>query len=382
MTLPKGHAGKLAGIPYCADSALAAAATKSGTAELAAPSCSPASQIGVSTTAAGSGSNPIKVGGKAYLAGPYKGAPLSMAVITPAVAGPYDLGTVVVRIALQVNPETTAVTGISDPIPSILGGVRLDIRSIDINLNRNGFMHNPTNCKTNPATGVIQGGGSDPANPAAFSTYPVSFEPGTTDCGSLPFAPKLSVKLLGGTKATKRKAHPAIQAVLTQKESEANVAYTALTMPKTMLLDNSHFKTICTRVQLAAQQCPAAAQYGNATATSPLLSGNLAGPVYLVSSNDKLPNLVADLRGQINVQLRGVVTSAKGAMKVTFPATPDAPVTKFVLKMQGGSKGLVQNSKDICVTKSKGKLNIKGQNEKVFKNNKYALKVTCPKKKK
>jgi hypothetical protein len=258
----------------------------------------------------------------------------------------------------------------------------LDIRSIDLNLNRNEFMHNPTNCKTNPATGVIQGGGSNPANPAAFSTYPVSFEPGTTDCGSLPFAPKLSVKLLGGSKATKRKGHPAIQAVLTQKASEANIAYTALTMPKTMLLDNSHFKTICTRVQLAAQQCPAAAQYGTATATSPLLSGNLSGPVYLVSSNDTLPNLVADLRGQINVQLRGVITSVKGAMKVTFPATPDAPVSKFVLKMQGGSKGLIQNSKDLCKPKSTGKLNIKGQNEKVFKNNKYALKMSCPKKKK
>ena len=105
-------------------------------------------------------------------------------------------------------------------------------------------------------------------------------------------------------------------------------------------------------------------------------------PVYLVSSNDKLPNLVADLRGQINVQLRGVVTSVKGAMKVTFPATPDAPVTKFVLKMDGGSKGLIQNSKDLCKTTSKGKLQHEGPERQGFKNNKYALKVSCPKKKK
>ena len=155
-----------------------------------------------------------------------------------------------------------------------------------------------------------------------FSSYPFTSQYATTDCDSLAFKPKLGVKVLGGKKGTKRKGHPAIQAVLTQKENEANTAYTALTLPKTMLLDNSHFKTICTRVQLAAQQCPAAAQYGTATATSPLLSGNLSGPVYLVSSSDKLPNLVADLRGQVNIQLRGVVSSVKGAMKTTFPERP------------------------------------------------------------
>ena len=144
-----------------------------------------------------------------------------------------------------------------------------------------------------------------------------------------------------------------------------------------MLLDNSHFKTICTRVQLAANQCPAAAKYGTATANTPLLSGKLSGPVYLVSSNDKLPNLVADLRGQVNIQLRGVITSVKGAMKTTFPTVPDAPVTKFVLKMQGGGKGLIINSQDLCKSSRKGKLNMKGQNGKQVKNNKFTIKASC-----
>ena len=188
--------------------------------------------------------------------------------------------------------------------------------------------------------------------------------------------------MLGGKKGTKRRGHPKIQATLTQNQNEANVAYTAVTLPKTMLLDNSHFKTICTRVQLAAKQCPAAAQYGTATATSPLLQGNLTGPVYLVSSSDKLPNLVADLRGQVDIQLRGVITSVKGAMKTTFPSVPDAPVTKFVLKMDGGAKGLIINSKDLCSSSRKGKLNMKGQNGKQFKNNKFTVKASCGKKKK
>jgi hypothetical protein len=380
VTLPRGLSGKIAGVPYCSEAAITAAALQTGTAEQASPSCSSDSQIGTTTTAAGSG-NPIRIGGKAYLAGPYKGAPLSMVTITPAVAGPYDLGTVVVRVALNVNPTTTQITANSDVIPNVYDGVKLDIRAIDVDLDRSGFMHNPTNCKTNPVTGTLKGGGSDPANEAAFSSYAFTSQYATSDCEALAFKPKLGVKVLGGKKGTKRRGHPAIQAVLTQKSSEANVAYTALTLPKTMLLDNAHFKTICTRVQLAAKQCPAAAQYGTATATSPLISGNLSGPVYLVSSSDKLPNLVADLRGQVNIQVRGVVSAVKGAMKTTFPELPDAPVSKFVLKMQGGSKGLIQNSKDLCKSSRKGKLNMKGQNGKQFKNSKYVIKASCSKKK-
>jgi hypothetical protein len=382
VTLPKGLSGKIAGVPYCSEAAITAAATKTGAAEQAASSCSSASQIGTTITAAGSGSNPIEISGKAYLAGPYKGAPLSMVVITPSVAGPYDLGTVVVRVALNVNPETTEITANSDVIPNILGGVKLDIQGIDVYLDRSGFMHNPTNCNSNAVTGSIKGGGSNPADPAVFSSYPVKDAYSTSDCGSLAFKPKLGVKVLGGKKGTKRRGHPNIPATLTLKESEANVAYTAVTLPKTMLLDNSHFKTICTRVQLAANACPAGAQYGTATATSPLISGDLSGPVYLVSSSDKLPNLVADLRGQVNVQLRGVISSVKGAMKTTFPAVPDAPVTKFVLKMDGGSKGLIQNSKDLCTSSRKGKLVMNGQNGKQFKNTKFGIQASCPKKKK
>jgi hypothetical protein len=381
VTLPQGLSGKLAGVPYCDESAITAATTKSGTAELASPSCSAASQIGSTTTAAGSGVGPIKVKGAAYLAGPYKGAPLSLVTITPAVAGPYDLGTVVVRIALNVNPETTQINAVSDVIPDIMGGVRLDIRAIDVDIDRPGFMHNPTNCNAKSIDGTINGGGSNPADPAAFSSYPLSTPYLTTECDALEFKPKLSVQLQGGHKVTKRRQHPGIKAVLTAREKDANVARTALVLPPTMLLDNAHIKTICTRVQLASQSCPSAAQYGSATATSPLLEGQLSGPVYLVSSSHKLPDLVADLRGQINVQLHGVISTVHGGMKTVFE-TPDAPVTKFTLNMDKGSKGLIINSKDLCKNPPKAKLNMKGQNGKKFENNKFKLQRSCPKKKK
>ncbi len=380
-SLPYGLSGKVAGIPYCADAALAAAAANSGGAEIASPSCSSDSEIGNTTTAAGSGGGPVRIPGKAYLAGPYQGAPLSMAVITPALAGPYDLGTVVIRVAINVDPETARITANSDLIPNVFGGVKLDIRQIYVDLDRGGFMHNPTNCRNNASEGTILGGGANPADPGLFSSYSFADQYAASNCHKLKFKPKLGVKLLGGRKAAKRRGHPRIQAVLRTSSKEANVNYTALTLPPTMLLDNAHIKTICTRVQLAAQNCPSAAVYGHATANSPLLSGKLSGPVYLVSSNHKLPDLLADLRGQVNVRLRGVISTVKGGLKTTFKGVPDAPVSKFVLKMQGGKKGLIINAKDLCKTKPRARLNIRGQNAKTVKNNRFKIQRSCGKKK-
>jgi hypothetical protein len=380
-SLPYGMAGKIAGIPYCSETALAEAAGKSGAAEIAAPSCSSDSEIGNATTAAGSGNGPIKIPGKAYLAGPYKGAPLSMAVVTPAVAGPYDLGTVVVRAALNVEPETARITANSDEIPNVFGGVKLDIREIYVDVDRAGFMHNPTNCRGNMSNGTLYGGGADPSNSALFSSYPFSDQYASSNCQKLDFKPKFGVKLLGGRKAANRKAHPKLQAVLRSKSKEANVNYTALTLPPTMLLDNAHIGTICTRVQLAAGTCPKASVYGHATATSPLISGKLSGPVYLTSSSHKLPDLLVDLRGQVPVRLRGVISTVKGGMKTTFKGVPDAPVTKFVLRMDGGKKGLIINSKDLCKTKRLSKLVIRGQNAKKVKKNKFKIQASCGKKK-
>jgi hypothetical protein len=388
VSLPPGHAAKVAGVPYCSEAALAAAAASSGKAELASPSCPSASKIGTATTESGTGAKPAKLAGSAYLAGPYKGAPLSLAVITPAVSGPFDLGTVVVRIALNVDPETTVVRAVSDVIPDVYGGTKLDIRAIDINLDRPEFMHNPTNCDPKAVTGVLHGGGSDPTNPAAFSSYPFSSPYQTTGCNTLPFKPTLTTKLLGGRGAAKRLAHPRIQATLKEREGDANVARTALTLPPGMLLDNAHIGTLCTRPQLAANECPADSVYGHATAKSPLLNGELAGNVYLVPSNSGgLPDLLVDLRGQIDVQLRGVVSSSKNAgMRTVFTGTPDAPVRRFTLTMFGGTKGLLVNSKDFCKVRKPGSvLNIKAQNGKQIKRqkkNKLPLQISgCPKKK-
>jgi hypothetical protein len=379
VTLPKGLTGKLAGIPYCSESAIAAAAANSGKAELASPSCSGESRIGTVDTVSGTGANPLKLSGNAYLAGPYKGAALSLVTVTPAVAGPFDLGTVVVRVALNVNPETAQITAVSDVIPDVFGGVKLDLRSINLTINRQEFMVNPTNCAAQATTGTINGGGADPTNPAAFSSFAINDPFQVTGCNSLGFKPKLKVQLFGPTKRAK---NPRLKATLTTRKGDANIARTALTMPHSLFLDQSHIGTVCTRPQLASHTCPKASVYGNAEATSPLLSGKLKGQVYLVSSSHKLPDLLADMRGQVEIYLRGVISSKHGGLKTVFNNTPDVPVSKVVLNMKGGKKSLLVNSTNTCAKAQRAVLNIKGQNGKKVNNNKFKLNIASCKGKK
>ena len=303
-----------------------------------------------------------------------------MVSITPGVAGPYDIGTVVVRVALNVNPETAQINAVSDLIPNVFGGVKLDIRSIDVNVDRNEFMLNPTNCRAASSTGTISGGGANPANPAVFSSYPFDSAYSNNGCEKLKFKPKLFVRLKGGTKRNK---NPQLRAILEAQKGNANVDRTALTMPHALFLDQSHIGTVCTRPQLASQTCPKASIYGKAEAITPLLSDPLKGNVYLVSSDHNLPDLLADLRGQVNVQLRGVISSKHGGLKTVFNNVPDVPVKKFILNMYGGKKSLLVNSTNTCKGKHSAVLNIKGQNGAKVKNNKFSLNiVSCRKGKK
>ncbi len=303
-----------------------------------------------------------------------------MAIITPAVSGPFDLGTVVVRVALNVNPLTAQINAVSDPIPNVFGGVKLDIRSIDVNMNRNKFMLNPTNCAKGATAGTINGGGSNPANAASWSSYAVTAAYQATGCNKLSFKPKFNARISGPTTRAK---NPQIRVIVKARQGDANIARTALNLPHSLFLDQGHIKTICTRVQLAASQCPKNSVYGHAEASSPLLKNKLKGPVYLVSSKHKLPDLLADLKGQINIQLDGVISSSHGGLKTVFNNTPDVPLKTFVLNMQGGKKSLLQNSTNLCKSPQLAILNMKGQNGKTVKTNKLRLNVaSCGSKKK
>jgi hypothetical protein len=271
VTLPEGLLARLSGTPYCPDSAIAAASAKSGMAEKANPSCPTSSAVGTVTVGAGPGSTPYYVTGQAYLSGPYKGAPLSLAIITSAVAGPFDLGTVVVRTALYVDPTTARVTARSDPFPTILEGAPLDIRSIALKLDKFEFTLNPTNCEE----GSISGEATSTTGNASIlkNRFQVA------GCKSLDFKPNLKVQLKG---ATKRVGHPALKAVLTAKPGEANIARAQVNLPHGEFLDQGNLNKTCTRPVLLAGNCPKSTVYGKAKAWTPLLDKPLQGPVYLV----------------------------------------------------------------------------------------------------
>lgn len=361
VSTPPGFSATLAGIPYCTAAELSAAesTSHSGLEEEASPSCPSASQIGTAVTGAGAGTHPLYVPGNVYLSGPYKGAPLSLAVITPAVSGPYDLGNVVVRAALEINPETAQITAVSDPLPQILGGIPLRLRSILLVLDRPNFTLNPTNCDPFSVDAEVFGSEGSVAKPTDHFQV--------ADCTDLSFAPRLTLTLSG---ATGRTGNPALQTTLRAKTGEANVSSAVVTLPKGELIDNAHIQSPCTRVQFDAgsvpgNRCPPGSVIGYAEAETPLLEKPLQGPVYLRSAPENksgLPDIVAALNGQIDIVLDGKINSVRQGLRTTFATVPDAPVSKFTLSLDGGKRGLLINSTNLCKSSLTTLVTLGGQN--------------------
>lgn len=376
VDLPPGMVAKLKGVEYCPQESIDAVGARSGKDELASPSCPSSSHVGTSKIKAGSGPAPFATTGNVYLAGPYKGAPVSMVFVTSAVAGPYDLGNVVVRAALNINPETAEVHAVSDTIPNVFGGVKLDIRSIEVNLDRANFTLNPTTCREPLAIkSKIFGGGGNPADSAQWQSTDRTDSVQFRGCKSLQFKPSFFARIFGGQNQMRRGQNPKFRAVLDARNDDANLRRAAFILPRATILDQSHIKTICTRVQLAADDCPQNSIYGHARATSPLIKGQLRGPVYLTSSNNELPDLLADLRGQVPIQLRGVISSENGRLKTVFRKTPDVAVNRFTLTMKGGEKGLLINSRNLCSRQTTGFLNLTAQNSRRLRTNNLRLNI-------
>jgi hypothetical protein len=375
LDLPPGLLASLKGVSQCSDATLAAISASAGTgaAQFAHPSCPENSRVGMATAGAGAGATPFYAQtGRLYLAGPYKGAPLSLAAVVPAIAGPFDLGTVVVRNAVRIDPDDAQAHIESDPLPTILYGIPLKVRDIRVDANRQGFMRSPTSCQpmsVKAAIGSAQGATANLSN---------RFQVG--DCGALPFKPKLSLRLKGGTK---RGGTPSLRAVVSAKPGEAGFGSVSVALPHSEFLDQAHIRTVCTRVQFAAKSCPEAAVYGHAKVITPLLDEPLTGPVYLRSSSNPLPDLVMALKGPasvpIEVELDGRVDSVHGGIRTTFDSTPDAPVSKVILEMRGGKKGLLENSRDICKSVNRAAVKATGQNGQAY-DFRPALQANCKKK--
>jgi hypothetical protein len=345
LKLPEGAIGKPKGVPLCSD------------ADAAAGACPTGSRIGSLQATTGPGPDPFTIPepGKAqpqiYLAGPYKGAPFSIVTEVPAQAGPFDLGVLTVRLALQIDPETARAAVKADPLPQFFEGVGIAYRHLHAVVDRPEFFLNPTDCREMAVTADVTSTQGTVAHPQA------RFQ--VDGCKALKFKPKLSLKLTGGTK---RADYPALSAVLKARKGDANIAFTSVALPHSEFLAQEHIGTICTRKQFAADKCPKGSVYGKAKAITPLLDKPLSGPVYLRSSDHPLPDLVAKLGGQLEIDLVGRIDSKNGGIRTTFESVPDAPVSKFVLQMRGGKKGLLTNSTDICRGAHRATVQMKAQN--------------------
>jgi hypothetical protein len=333
LTLPAGLSAALGAVPTCAE-APALSAT-----------CPPNSRLGHLRIAIGAGPEPLSVppdagpGADVFLAGPYRGAPFSLLTKLPAAAGPFDLGTALLRAPIFIDPRTAQATIKLEDLPQILAGIPLRYREIRLSLDRPGLLRNPTSC------GPTQILGSALASNGELAKLRQPFQ--VADCGALPFRPRLALSLSGNLA---RNGHPSLRAALRADPGEAALASATFTLPPGELLDLHHVRALCPR-DLTPEQCPAASRLGPARLWSPLADTPLEGPIYLREPNHGLPDLLANLQGGgVHIVLHGGTATVGGRMQLRLDALPDIPLSRAVISIAGGRDGIFVNSRDLCAT--------------------------------
>jgi len=384
LVLPKGITGKLAGVPYCPEAAIQAARANTGFGEEAHPSCPAASQVGRTVTGYGVGPALTYASGRIYLAGPYHGAPLSLVTVNSATVGPFDLGTIVIRSAFQVDPHTAQLridSSASDPIPHIIDGIPLHLREVRIYVDRPNFTHNPSSCEPSQLESTLTGSGATFESKADDSSLTISRHFQLLNCSTLGFKPKLGIRLRGNFH---RGGYPQLRATFAARgPQDSNLRRIEVEMPHAEFLAQNHIREVCSRVQFTAKKCPAGSVYGSAVAYTPLLDQPLKGNVYLRSSTGKLPDLVADLySGAVRIIVEGHIGPTKqGGVDAFFDELPDQPLERFVMTLRGGKHGLLTNSTDICAAPPFASVSSIAQNNIGAKFN-TVLRGTCKGKKK
>ncbi|HEY2766966.1 MAG TPA: hypothetical protein VGI76_01840 [Solirubrobacteraceae bacterium] len=332
---PPGLLGMLSSVTLC------------GEPEAAGGSCPSSSQIGSLTVAAGAGANPFYVqGGKVFLTHAYKGGEFGLSIVVPAQAGPFDLGTVVVRGSIAVDPVTTALTVTTDPLPTILDGIPLDLRTVNVRIDRPGFIFNPTNCDPMSLIGALGGGlgGSE----EAIAHFQV------TNCGNLGFAPKFAVTTTG---KTSRSGGAGLTVRLTYpKGAQANIAKVRVSLPKQLPSRLTTLQKACpdSIFNSNPSNCPAASRIGTAKAITPVIPEPLTGPVFFVSHGGQaFPDLVVVLQGYgVTVDLVGNTHISKtGITSTSFEQVPDVPVGSFELNLPQGPYSALAANGNLCKAK-------------------------------
>jgi hypothetical protein len=386
--LPAGLTGDLSGIPFCSDTAIETARNRTGAQETTEPSCPAASQIGHTLVGAGVGGVLAYAPGKVYLAGPYHGSALSVVSITSATVGPFDLGTVVIRFALRINPSTAQVeidsTG-SDPIPHIIKGIVVHVRDIHVYIDRQHFIINPTNCNPLSIQNTITGAGSNIASPTDDIAVITTSRFQAADCANLSFKPNFQVTTSGktskanGASLTVKLAFPNLP-----QGTQANIRSVKVDLPKQLPSRLTTLQKACTAAQFHTNPagCPAASVVGHAKAITPILPVPLEGPAYFVSNGgEAFPNLIMVLQGYgITIDLVGdTFISKTGITSSTFKTVPDQPVTSFELVLPQGPYSALTANGNLCTSKLSMPTEFIGQNGALLNQNTPVNVTGCPK---
>ena len=378
---PPGLSGILANVPLCEE-------------PLADDGhCPEASKIGTTRVASGAGSHPFEIEGNVYLTKGYGGAPFGLSIVTNAVAGPFNLGLVVVRARIDVNPVDATLTVTTDEtgpyaIPQILDGVPLRLKRVTVNIDRPGFMFNPTNCGapgqpgTQRVTAVVSG--SEQARASVQSQFAVG------GCKSLAFKPRFTVTTSGRTsKADGASLDAKVSYPAGSLGSESNISRVKVDLPKQLPSRLTTLQKACTAQTFEANpaNCPSASVVGVVRASTPLLPVGLSGPVYFVShGGEAFPSLIVVLQGDgVRVDLTGSTFISKtGITSSTFKTVPDVPVNTFELYLPEGRFSALAANGDLCKSQSKLRMptELVAQNGAVLKQSTKVTVTGCPKAKK
>ncbi len=379
VTMPPGLLGMLSKVPLC------------GEQQAAQHNCPAASQIGHVIVGAGAGADPVflpeagRPEDPVYLTGPYNGAPFGLLIVDHAEAGPFNLGTEYVRAAISVNPQTAQVIIKSDPLPQILKGVPLALRTINVTVDRPGFIFDPTNCTP------LTIGGSIKSTQGTLASLSSAYQ--AHSCSTLPFKPKFTV----ATQAKTSKSNGAsLDVKITAKggpepgQGEANTAKVDVELPHYLSARLTTLQKACLAAQFEANPagCPAASNVGTATAHTPVLNSPLAGPAYLVSHGGAaFPDLKIVLQGQnVTLVLDGSTQIKKQTTYSHFETVPDAPITSFELKLPEGPHSVLtaaglppKTHGNLCHTKLAMPTTIKAQNGAINTQSTNLTITNCPK---
>jgi hypothetical protein len=363
VDMPRGLLAKIAGTPLCGD------------ADAAHGTCSERSRIGDVTVAAGAGPNPFVIRtGRAYFTGPYRGGPFGLSIVVPAVAGPFDLGNVVVRAAIYLDRRTATLRVTSDTLPRILQGIPLDVRIVHVTVNKPNFIVNPTSCAEKRVAAAVT---SVTGKVAHVSNR---FQVG--ECARLPLAPKLSLTV-GGRRHTRAGTTTPLTTTLRQTRGQAALRSVSVVLPTVLNARLPVLRRACSLSAFNAGHCTSRARVGSAVAVTPLLAAPLRGSAYFVKNPARvLPDLMVALRGQVAFDLVGKVSIPGGTHLATrFDAVPDVPITRFTLRLVSGGNSPLGNLVNLCSARARAAraaLGFRGQNGKLVQVHQRLRIAGCP----